>query len=31
MGVVRAAQSEVGVLKQCVHRNSAEHQGVSAT
>ena len=31
MGVVRAAQIEVGVLKQCVHRNSAEHQGVSAT
>ena len=31
MDIVRAARSQVDVMKQCVHRHSAEHHGVTAT
>ena len=31
MDIVRAARSQVDVVKQCVHRHSAEHHGVTAT
>lgn len=31
MDIVRAARSQVDVVKQCVHRHSAERHGVTAT